>query len=422
MALQLCAAALAGSLILGLSGCQWIGQDRSAPTVADPPRAPPPEAELSTEELAMDRDLVAQLQRHLLAVGHDPGPIDGLLGPNTVREIKAFQQATGQIADGRITERLVAELARDAAAHGSDATHSASPADDDPETSRIDVVPVDIEPRYLPGSRYLYSDGAILVVAAVDGAQVRWRSNRGEIFTAHRNILMPPLSWSTRGEEGHRVFDIAPDSLWQRTMQAEAVFVATTTVRHGGRPESLTEDKEHWRCRRVGSETLTVIAGRFATEKLICERLAADRSIDLVRTWYYAPSLRHYVRWLDVKASGPHEPPVDLVAIQPAVSGWPPAAQAGLNWAIQHALESLPSGEEQPWSSSAVAPSVIIRPGGEIAWAGQDACRRYRQVWTIDQEDWVFPTLACRDPSGAWIFPRLAGSDWIAQAGAPLDR
>ena len=62
-----------------------------------------------------------------------------------------------------------------------------------------------------------------------------------------------------------------------------------------------------------------------------------------------------------------------------------------------------------------------IRPGGKVAWAGQDACRRYQQVWTVDKEDWVFPTVACRDAAGGWIFPGLPESNRVARAGNPVN-
>jgi len=314
----------------------------------------------------------------------------------------------------------MADLERTAAARAAGPTQAAAAGDEGTAISGNNAGLA--APRYLPGTRFFYSDGNILEVLAVEGTQVHWQSNSGESFTAHRNFLLPPLSWATRDEEGQSVLDSPRDGLWQQTMRAEAAFAATATMRRGEQPDSEAEETEHWRCRRGDSERLTVVAGRFATEKLICERLAADRMIGLVRTWHYAPLLRHFVRRQEIGTSSPDNPPVELVAMRPAVDSWPPAAQAGLNWATQHALESLPSGEEQSWSSSAVAPSVVITPGDEIAWAGQQTCRRYRQVWTLERQDWVFPMVACRDTSSAWRFPGLAGADRIAKAGASLNR
>lgn len=42
--------------------------------------------------------------------GHSPGAIDGMSGGNTVRAIKAFQQAAGMTVDGKLSDELVQKL------------------------------------------------------------------------------------------------------------------------------------------------------------------------------------------------------------------------------------------------------------------------------------------------------------------------
>ena len=43
---------------------------------------------------------VRDLQEALKALGHDPGPVDGVFGAKTERAIRAFQQARGIAVDG----------------------------------------------------------------------------------------------------------------------------------------------------------------------------------------------------------------------------------------------------------------------------------------------------------------------------------
>jgi peptidoglycan hydrolase-like protein with peptidoglycan-binding domain len=43
---------------------------------------------------------VRDLQEALKALGHDPGPVDGVFGAKTERAIRAFQQARGITVDG----------------------------------------------------------------------------------------------------------------------------------------------------------------------------------------------------------------------------------------------------------------------------------------------------------------------------------
>ena len=43
---------------------------------------------------------VRDLQEALKALGHDPGPVDGVFGVRTESAVKAFQQARGIVVDG----------------------------------------------------------------------------------------------------------------------------------------------------------------------------------------------------------------------------------------------------------------------------------------------------------------------------------
>lgn len=382
--------------------------DNQLVTIQDnwqPPPEPVPEV--------LDPALVRQAQQHLLALGHQPGPRDGVLGRQTTSAIESYQAAKGLEVDGRLNEALVAALSADQHAQTAVAAPS---ADSLAATRKPRSVPP--EPRYLPGSRYLYSNGTVYEVLATEGAEVRWRSSLGETYTKHRNFTLPPLAWTAGGLAGHRVFDVAPDTLWRQTALEDAVFVATTTTRYGGAPESLNEQTEHWRCRLDGKETVTVPAGEFETEKLVCERFSADASLELERTWFYAPSLRHFVLRRDVGASGIAEAPLELVAIQPYDLDWPPAARGGLARAMQHVLEKLPAGEELAWSSSAVEAEITITAGDPVDWAGQGTCRRLRQVWKTEGDTWQFPRLACRDLEGQWYFPGTEEQQYLA-SGQP---
>ncbi len=60
-----------------------------------------------------DRRLVASVQKALRAVGFDPGPVDGLVGPRTQSAVRAYQEARGLPQDGVITKTLLASLAKE---------------------------------------------------------------------------------------------------------------------------------------------------------------------------------------------------------------------------------------------------------------------------------------------------------------------
>ncbi|MGZ5926269.1 MAG: peptidoglycan-binding domain-containing protein [Rhizomicrobium sp.] len=99
-----------------------------------------------------------------------------------------------------------------------------------------------------------------------------------------------------------------------------------------------------------------------------------------------------------------------LVAIRPAVTGWPAAARAGLDWAITHALDVPASAKPVKWSSTGVEqhfeiytyPALTPR---EAALVGGDpgSCRRF-EMRTAETQ-WRYPAIACRDVKGAWYIP-----------------
>jgi hypothetical protein len=64
--------------------------------------------------------LVELVQRHLSDLGHDPGPVDGLMGPRTREAIRSFQLEQGDEPTGAI-ELLLLERLQGTAAGGGDA-------------------------------------------------------------------------------------------------------------------------------------------------------------------------------------------------------------------------------------------------------------------------------------------------------------
>lgn len=95
-----------------------------------------------------------------------------------------------------------------------------------------------------------------------------------------------------------------------------------------------------------------------------------------------------------------------IVAIRPSTAGWPPAARAGLDWAVSHALD-VAGGPPIPWSSTGVQQKFTIfatpvLTSRETALADRSAriCRHLE----IRAEDRHYPGIACRDKNGEWYF------------------
>ena len=75
---------------------------------------------------------LADVQRALLTLGYDPGPIDGAMGPSTSRAIRNFQKDSGQEETGEVTPELVAQL--ETALEASDSEPASETAEAPPAT------------------------------------------------------------------------------------------------------------------------------------------------------------------------------------------------------------------------------------------------------------------------------------------------
>ena len=93
---------LTGSLILTLAFSGWAAEEKKAATAK--------EEKLEKKAPAKASEEIKKLQEALKAKGHDPGPADGIMGAKTQAAIKAFQEAGGLKATGRLDDQTAEKL------------------------------------------------------------------------------------------------------------------------------------------------------------------------------------------------------------------------------------------------------------------------------------------------------------------------
>lgn len=89
--------------------CVFNGGEAELAALIRCEEAPPTQPSPGTS-IAVDLNTIRGLQARLLALGFDPGPIDGVRGPQTDRAVKAFQTSRGLVADGIVGARTRAAL------------------------------------------------------------------------------------------------------------------------------------------------------------------------------------------------------------------------------------------------------------------------------------------------------------------------
>lgn len=342
------------------------------------------------------RAMVLAAQKMLADLGYEPGPLDGVEGPKTRSAIRKFEADNGHSLKGKVSKALVAKLAT--------AIGNKPIPIDNPKLDGS------VFPVYAPGDTFVYSDGQVDTVVEIDGDNIRWTTNRGVTFISHRNFILPAASWQSAMRSEETTVDVASDILWPLHVGESASFTATTVDSFAGRSDGHSGTKQSWRCTVDGTDTITVAAGTFESYRIACRIAAESPKLPKERVWYFAPTIGHYVRRDDTYDTSKLAQRVELVAIRLGGEGWPPAARAGLGWALQHTLESESKGKSIKWESSGVESKVTIRPTAARRVDESSYCRTFEQTIVRENNRRVYPGVACRESSGQWLIPGLDDS------------
>jgi hypothetical protein len=100
-------------LLAGTWTARYTSRDQLHEGATEPTRIGPGEENvfvLFAEPARSDRAQLADVQRRLQALGFEPGPIDGLMGPMTANAVRQFQAAQGLPVTGQPDEATVAKL------------------------------------------------------------------------------------------------------------------------------------------------------------------------------------------------------------------------------------------------------------------------------------------------------------------------
>jgi peptidoglycan hydrolase-like protein with peptidoglycan-binding domain/surface antigen len=374
--------------ILLVSGCSHPPGNTAVPV--EPSSSASMPSTPSTTVRPADPEVRAA-QESLAGLGYYRGPIDGIDGPKTRAAVANYQTDEGLSPDGKVSRELVARLA------------GGSPTSMEHATSGPAIGPV-----YEPGDVYVYTDGHVETVLSATDRRVEWRDAAGLHWSADPDFTLP----AGRPDAG-AIVALNEALSWPLRVGATAAY----TVKSGPAGERAAGD--HWRCAVESRESMSVAAGTFDSYKIACRLDGDPLKTTQSRTWYYAPAVGHYVRYID-DATIPSNDVTrtrsrDLVAVSPGASGWPSEARIGLEWAVSHALEAEPDGQRVPWESSAIAARFVIEPGGRVDAGHSGQCRRFNETRiAADAVKRLYPGIACRSDGGRW---RLLGLD-----GAPFER
>ena len=271
-------------------------------------------------------------------------------------------------------------------------------------------------PQYTKGTTFVYSDGSWEMVVASDIDQVTWRNNRGYVSSGSVDFTRRRASWQTKTRQGTRQFSARQDlwfkhktSLWPLKIGNVASYTENGIWQRQGEPE--TSYRANWSCNVVGTERISVMAGKFDTWKIVCKRYAGKKvssksRLREIKTWYYAPEVGHYVLATRTYYTGKPPKRTELLAVLPPLTGLSPASKRRIQLKFQKALESKKTGESLKWSTPDSSLKIEIRPIGTYRLEDGRFARRFVQVLNRPQGQQAYYGMAFRNAKGVWIIPR----------------
>ncbi|MDJ0683146.1 MAG: SPOR domain-containing protein [Alphaproteobacteria bacterium] len=163
-------------------------------------------------------------------------------------------------------------------------------------------------PTYAVGDRYSFDNPAVTwEVTAIKGDEVMWRSDAGEKQITSANPLLPALAWeSAERGSGRRLISDQNGGLFPLEVGASLTF--KSTVSSDKPPYAWEYD---WSCVVLGEAFVPSPVGESHAFEVQCGR---DRSDEL--TFYYAPTIGHYVQMRIAAETGEETPEAEAAIVR----------------------------------------------------------------------------------------------------------
>lgn len=273
-------------------------------------------------------------------------------------------------------------------------------------------------PRYEKGDTYVYSDGTWEQVKASNQERVEWVNYCGNASVGSPDFTYKRSQWRTTHRIGARTFQ-QTSYIWDKSTETLWPLAKKNKTRYDEEGRWVSRDgierkyDSFWRCDVEGEERVTVAAGSFDTWRIRCARYPDSFSYPKsrareYRTWYYAPSIEHWV--LMERDNRGYRPDVrkELVAVLPDLQGLSgnPQNIVQMQQQFQEVLETNDSNQKDLWMAAAGDITVTMEPHETFTNEEGVYCRQYRQEVQLFGFSRTYAGVGCRTSDGTWYIPR----------------
>jgi hypothetical protein len=285
-----------------------------------------------------------------------------------------------------------------------------------PAANQLGLAPAPL-PHYQVGTKFVYSNGTWETVTRIGPEGVTWKNHRGNESTGQPDFTYKRHTWQTRDRRGNREHRQTEFWLGEKTTTLWPLQVGNKTRfdefgRWFNSSGGTRNYDSYWSCEVEGSERISVVAGDFDTWKITCKRypnrFRSTSKTREYRTWYYAPSINHWV--LEERDYNGYRKNrrKELAAILPDLGSFTEKDEdvVSLKKQFQNTLESSKRGTTDIWENPREQLFVSMTPKKLFRLGNGDVCRQYHQVIGDAGYTFEFPGIACRNGNGRWVVPR----------------
>jgi len=272
-----------------------------------------------------------------------------------------------------------------------------------PVDSRSGVANLHIaEPLFQVGDRLLLNRGREQRVVSVAPDAVTWVDSKGRRWQGARYRFLPNLHYRSADREVRRSIRGALDEI--RPLIPGRIFHYTVTTRRIAVDGLQAGRTDYWRCKAGAGERLVLAAGRFDILRLACQRTDELGRFRQRQIWFYSQKPGIVVRLID-QAPGREARGWELLAFLPALR-LATTERMVLAKRFQHAMEYLPSGQSDRWSSSDGTLAVAITPLATLRQSAGTYCRQFQLRMDRGAEGVRWGVgVVCRDEGRKWRVP-----------------
>ena len=160
--------------------------------------------------------------------------------------------------------------------------------------SVVELPPVSRAPLNA-GDAFIFDGGRLAQVMTVDADLIKWTDGE-QTWQSTPHFYMPPVLERRGDRIVRRQFEGSHAQLWPLTPGGRADFVETRES-FDRQTRQTSRVQRQWRCRVQGARLVSVPAGHFDAQRVLCSVSRINESTVLREfAWDYAPALNHIVQ------------------------------------------------------------------------------------------------------------------------------